>query len=83
MKGRRHDLTENGIDSRRVEIAERAAEGSLLVTTREAAQILQISRTKVYELIYANELISVKIGSCRRIRRQDLEDFVERLTGGS
>jgi excisionase family DNA binding protein len=83
MKGRRNDLTENGVDSRRVAIDERAAEESLLVTTKEAAQILQISRTKVYELIYANELISVKIGSCRRIRRQDLEDFVECLTGGS
>lgn len=83
MKGRRYDLIDNGADGRRIDIAERVAEGSLLVTTREAAQILQISRTKVYELIYANELISVKIGSCRRIRRQDLEDFVERLTGGS
>lgn len=39
----------------------------LLLTVKEAAWILQISRTTVYELIYAGVLASVKIGTCRRI----------------
>lgn len=53
----------------------------LLLTVKEAAWILQISRTTVYELIYAGVLLSVKIGTCRRIRRSDLESYVRNLTG--
>jgi excisionase family DNA binding protein len=55
----------------------------LLLTVKEAAWILQISRTTVYELIYAGILSSVKIGSCRRIRRSDLEDYVQGLVANS
>ena len=54
----------------------------LLFTVIEVAEILQVSRTKVYELIYAGSLQSVKIGACRRIRRHDLDDFVQGLSGG-
>lgn len=57
--------------------------GSLLVTVKEAAWILQVSRTTVYELIYARSLLSVKIGTCRRIRRCDLEDYVQALAAES
>ena len=53
----------------------------LLLTVKEAAWILQISRTTVYELIYAGVLVSVKIGTCRRIRRNDLESYVRVLAG--
>lgn len=53
-----------------------AAEFQLLFTVNEVASVLQVSRTKVYELIYAGSLHSVKIGSCRRVRRNDLDDFV-------
>ena len=58
-----------------------AAESQLLFTVKEFAAILQISRTKVYELIYAGSLHSVKIGTCRRIRRNDLDEFVQGLGG--
>ena len=57
------------------------AESQLLFTVKEAARILQISRTTVYELIYAGVLLSVKIGTCRRIRRSDLESYVQDLAG--
>jgi excisionase family DNA binding protein len=53
----------------------------LLLTVKDAARILQISRTTVYELIYAGVLLSVKIGTCRRIRRNDLETYVQDLAG--
>ena len=58
------------------------ASGTLLLTVREAAWILQVSRTTVYELMYAGSLLSVKIGTCRRIRRCDLEDYVQGLVAG-
>ena len=57
------------------------AESQLLFTVKEVASILQISRTTVYELIYAGTLASVKIGTCRRIRRVDLETYVQDLAG--
>jgi excisionase family DNA binding protein len=57
--------------------------GSLLLTVKEAAWVLQVSRTTVYELIYAEVLLSVKIGTCRRIRRSDLEDYVQGLVASS
>jgi excisionase family DNA binding protein len=42
--------------------------------------MLGIGRSTVYELIYAGRIRSVKIGSSRRIRRGDLDDFVRDLT---
>ena len=47
-----------------------------LITVAEVAYSLSLSRTKVYELLYAGELPSVKIGASRRVRRTDLEKFV-------
>jgi excisionase family DNA binding protein len=58
---------------------ERGPRVSLLLTVTEAADALRLSRSTVYELIYAGTLLSVKIGSCRRIRRSDLERFVSEL----
>ena len=55
----------------------------LLLTVKEAAWILQISRSTVYELMYAGVLLSVKIGTCRRIRRSDLENYVQGLAANS
>jgi excisionase family DNA binding protein len=55
----------------------------LLLTVKEAAWILQISRSTVYELMYAGVLHSVKIGTCRRIRRSDLENYVQGLAANS
>jgi excisionase family DNA binding protein len=50
-----------------------------LLTVKDAASILGIGRSTVYELIYAGRIRSVKIGSSRRIRRGDLDDFVRDL----
>lgn len=51
-----------------------------LLTVKESASMLGIGRSTVYELIYAGRIRSVKIGSSRRIRRGDLDDFVRDLT---
>lgn len=51
----------------------------ILVTPGRAAEILQISRSKLYELLAAGTLGSIKIGSSRRIRTDELIRFVEEL----
>ena len=39
----------------------------LLLTVRKAADVLSVSRSQVYELLYAEQLDSVKIGRSRRV----------------
>jgi excisionase family DNA binding protein len=52
----------------------------LLLTPDEAAQVLGIGRSKVYELLGARQLASVKIGTCRRIPADALRAYVLTLT---
>jgi excisionase family DNA binding protein len=54
----------------------------LLLTPEEAAEALAIGRTKVYELVAAGELESVRIGRSRRVPLEALHRFVESLLGG-
>jgi len=51
----------------------------LLLTTQEAADIIGICRTRVYDLLRAGELESIRIGRSRRIPTAALEDFIARL----
>ncbi len=51
----------------------------LLLTPVEAAKALGIGRSKVYELLQAGQLKSVRIGSCRRIPLDALHDFLADL----
>jgi len=39
-----------------------------------------IGRTKLYEILAANELVSIKLGSRRLIRVADLEAWLQSLT---
>lgn len=52
----------------------------LLLKVPEAATQLGISRAKVYELISSGVLPSVKVDGCRRIRTEDLREFVAGLS---
>jgi len=52
---------------------------SFLYTVQEAAEALKMSRSKVYGLMKGGELPSVKIGGSRRLRKQDLMDYVNCL----
>lgn len=52
---------------------------ALLYTAEEAAELLKISRCKVYDLLRNHDLRSVKIGGSRRIPRGALEEYVARL----
>lgn len=53
----------------------------MLITPEEAAQILGIGRTAVYELIRKKLLKSVKIGRTRRVVVASLNEYVLRLLG--
>jgi excisionase family DNA binding protein len=54
----------------------------LLLTPEEAADVLGLSRSTVYDLIRLNELASVKIGKARRVPVEACRAFVERLAHG-
>jgi excisionase family DNA binding protein len=46
----------------------------LLLTPKEATELLGISRSKLYELLRAGTIESVKIGDCRRVPRAALDE---------
>lgn len=49
----------------------------LLLTPVEAAEQLAVSRTKVYELMAAGLLRSIRIGRSRRVPVDALGDFID------
>lgn len=54
----------------------------LLLRPEEAADVLGIGRSKLYELLAAGVIESVQIGSSRRVPVEGLHDFVQRLRSG-
>ncbi|ADP84831.1 helix-turn-helix domain-containing protein [Pseudofrankia inefficax] len=50
----------------------------VLLTVEEAARLLRISRTVLYDLIGDGEIPAVRIGRLRRLRLADVETFAER-----
>ena len=51
----------------------------LLVRPEDAARVLGVGRTKVYELMRSGALRSVRVGGLRRIPVTALNEFVTRL----
>ena len=49
----------------------------MLFTVRETADMLGISRSRVYELISADRLASIKIGRSRRVSLASIRRFVD------
>jgi len=56
------------------------SDGRLLYRPEDAATILSVTRTRVYDLIRSGQLPSVKLGRSRRIPGAALHDFVDSLT---
>ena len=52
----------------------------LLVSIEGAAEILAISRTSIYQLIWNDELEPIRIGRCLRFSVEQLERFVAQRT---
>lgn len=62
------------------EVPPRAPEiAKRLLTIREAAQVLGVGRTTVYELIANDELEVVHIGRSARIPTAAVDEFIDRL----
>ena len=51
----------------------------LLLTPNEAAKVLSISRSKLYELIGQGRLSTVKIDASRRVPAQALVEFIQHV----
>lgn len=51
----------------------------LLLTPHEAAQVLGIGRSKLYQLMRAGTVASVRLGSCRRIPASTLPGLIAQL----
>ena len=51
----------------------------MLLRVEEAAALLALSRTKVFALIASGELESVKVDGLRRVPRDAIDAFVDRL----
>lgn len=48
----------------------------MLFTVQETAEMLGVGRSRVYELIYSEQLASIKLGRSRRISKASIERFV-------
>ena len=53
-----------------------------VLTVRDAASRLKVSRATVFAWIRQGELRSMKLGRCRRIREEDLTDMLHRHLSG-
>lgn len=58
---------------------ERAAITPLLLTVKQAAALLGIGRSTLYELLDAGQLRSVKVGASRRVPLQEVHGYIDRL----
>jgi len=50
-----------------------------LLTAEQAAERLNVSRNKVFELIASGELMSLKIGGSRRITPAAVAEYIARM----
>ncbi len=50
-----------------------------LYRVEEVAEVLNVGRTKVFDLIRSGQLASVKVGGSRRVTEQVIDDYIARL----
>lgn len=55
------------------------APGPALMTVQEAARVLRLSRSKVYQIVARGDLPSVRIDGSRRVKARDLERYIDQL----
>lgn len=63
--------------------AEDFALDSMLLKPEAVAYQLQIARTRVFAMIKSGELESVKVGTSRRVPREALDSYIQRLREAS
>lgn len=52
-----------------------------LLTRTEVQEILRISQSKIYRLIREKKIPSIRVGKTYRIRRSDLDEYLETKKG--
>lgn len=50
-----------------------------LYRVEQVAEVLNVGRTKVFDLIRSGQLASVKVGGSRRVTEQAIDDYIGRL----
>lgn len=54
-----------------------------LCSVSDAARMLGIGRTKLYDMIAKGEIMSMQIGTRRLVKVASIQALIERLTGGA
>jgi excisionase family DNA binding protein len=76
-------LAKNGREAEHLEAKALDLAQKTWLRPEEAASYLGIGRTRIYALLTAEEIPSIKVGRTRHIRRADLDGFMEhRLSDG-
>jgi len=57
-----------------------SGEQPILFTIEEAARLLRLSRTTLYELMWTDQLVPIRIGRRIRFTRACLEQLIEELS---
>ena len=60
-------------------MAEATTLGREVLSVEEAAEFLGVGRTYMYALLASGEVNSLKIGRLRKVRRRDLDAYLDRL----
>lgn len=55
----------------------------VLYRINEAAELLSVSKSRVYELVRSGQLRTVKVGKSHRVPARSLDEYVTRLLRGS
>lgn len=58
--------------------AQTLPERDQLLKPGEVAEMLQLSRSKAYQLMQRGEIETVRIGRAVRVKRSDLEEYIKR-----
>lgn len=54
-----------------------------LCSVSNAAKMLGIGRTKLYDMLAKGELLSMRIGTRRLVKVESIKALIERATGGA
>ena len=63
----------------RQRVADSPPQTKLLLSIAEAATVLSLGRTAVYELVMRQEIVSIKVGRTRRVPLYALHRFIRTL----
>jgi excisionase family DNA binding protein len=69
------------MDRKQAREKELELEQPVLLTAEQVCRIINLGRSKVYELIAAKQIPSISIGRSRRVLREDLMAWIEKQRG--